>query len=609
MDLLELALSRVQKPARYIGNELNSVHKTSADVRFAFCFPDVYEVGMSHLGIKILYHIINNVENLACERVYAPWPDMEEQMQNLNLPLFALESKTPVRDFDFVGFTLQYEMSYSNVLNMLDLAGIPLLSKDRDETVPIIVAGGPCAYNPEPLADFIDVFSIGEGEDALVEMMQLYDEYKKAGKTRAEFLHAIAKCEGFYVPALYDVSYNDDGTIAAYTPKFDDIPVQIKKRIMKDLDAAYYPEKMIVPFMEIVHDRVTLELFRGCIRGCRFCQAGMVYRPVRERSVPKLKHLAECLLKSTGYQELSMSSLSTSDYSDLKGLTDALIEVSQKTDTNLAIPSMRVDSFSLELMEKIQQLRKGSLTFAPEAGSQRMRNVINKNVTEEDLVRSVSMAFNGGYSAVKLYFMIGLPTENDDDIRGIADLSRLVVREYFKVPKEKRSPGLRVTASASAFVPKPFTPFQWQPQDSVDEFRRKQALLRSSLTDRQVTLNWHDAEVSSLEGVFARGDRKLGKVLLAAHQQGCKFDAWAEYFDYDRWMDVFKTCDIDPTFYNQRERTYDEVLPWDILDIGVTKAFLRNENERAKAGVTTKNCREQCAGCGMNKFSGGLCHD
>jgi len=602
-------LSRVQKPTRYIGNELNSIHKDpkTVDIRFAFCFPDVYEVGMSHLGMKILYHMLNDRDDVFCERVFAPWTDMEQQMRDNHIPLFALESGDPVSEFDLVGFTLQYEMSYSNVINMLDLAGIPILASERGEGHPFVCAGGPCAYNPEPLADIIDFFVMGEGEEVLYEVLDVYLEWKKEGKQRIDFLDRISQIEGIYVPGFYHVEYNDDGTIKTFKPIRQNAPVKIKKRIIKDLDKSYFPDKIIVPFMEIVHDRIMLEVFRGCTRGCRFCQAGMIYRPVRERSPEKLLQMAKALQETSGYEEISLASLSTSDYTELERLTEGLLKITEENKTNLSLPSLRVDSFSLELMERVQQVRKSGLTFAPEAGTQRMRDVINKGVTEEDLIKSVTLAFQGGWNNVKLYFMIGLPTETMEDVEGIADLAYKVVDAYFSVPKEKRNKGLNVTVSTSSFVPKPFTPFQWQPQDSIEQLNEKQQHLKSKIKSKHIIYHWHESKLSFLEGVFARGDRKLSKVLIAAHKMGCKFDGWSEHFRYEVWLKAFEECGIDPYFYTARKRSYDEVLPWDHVDVGVTKKFLIKESEKAMRGERTPNCRQQCSGCGVAVFEGGVC--
>ncbi|NLY43663.1 MAG: TIGR03960 family B12-binding radical SAM protein [Clostridiaceae bacterium] len=602
-------LSTVQKPTRYIGNEWNSVHKdpNQVDVRFAFCFPDVYEVGMSHLGMKILYHMLNDREDVYCERVFAPWGDMEEQMRQNNIPLFALESRDAVTKFDFMGFTLQYEMSYSNVVNMIDLAGIPLLSAEREENHPFVCAGGPCAYNPEPLAEIIDFFILGEGEEILNEVIDVYKQWKRDKGTRLDFLDRVSQIKGVYVPRFYSFEYNEDGTIKRMTKAAEKYPDKILKRIIKDLDNSYFPEKIIVPYMEIVHDRIMLEIFRGCTRGCRFCQAGMIYRPVRERTPERLVKIAKALQKSTGYEEISLASLSTSDYSALEKLTRELVELTEKQKTSLSLPSLRIDSFSLDLMEKVQRVRKSGLTFAPEAGTQRLRDVINKGVTEEDLIKSVTLAFEGGWNNVKLYFMIGLPTETMEDIEGIASLAEKVVDAYYKVPKEKRAKGLTVTVSTSSFVPKAFTPFQWQAQNTIELLQEKQAYLKSRIKSKHIKYNWHESKVSFLEGVFARGDRKLSRVLIEAHKKGCKFDGWNEYFNFDKWMQAFKDCGVDPYFYTSRERKYDEILPWDHIDVGVTKKFLIKEAEKALRGEVTPHCRQGCIGCGATIFQGGEC--
>lgn len=604
-------LKSVTKPTRYIGNEWNSVHKdlSKVDVRVALCFPDVYEVGMSHLGMKILYHLLNHEEDVYCERVFSPWVDMEEKMVENNIPLFTLETHTPVNEVDILGFSLQYEMSYTNVINALKLGNIPLLSSDRGEGTPFIIAGGPCAYNPEPLADFIDFFVIGEGEEILLEIVEEYKEWKKNKESRENFLKRVAKLQGIYVPKFYDVEYNQDGTIKSFEPISDEFSKKVKKRIILDFDKAFYPEEFIVPYMEIVHDRIILELFRGCIRGCRFCQAGMVYRPVREKSVEKLLELSDKLQESTGYEEISMSSLSTSDYRDLEKLSDELLRRTEENKVNLALPSLRVDNFSLGLMEKIQKVRKSSLTFAPEAGTQRLRDVINKGVNEEDLENSVSIAFNNGYNNVKLYFMVGLPTETMEDVEGIADLGHKVVESYFAVPKEQRAKGLNVTISTSCFVPKPFTPFQWEPQDSIEVFVEKQKHLRGKIKNRNITYNWHDPKLSFLEAVFALGDRRLSKVLVKAVEKDCKFDGWTDHFKYNIWLEAFEEAGVDPHFYANRRRSLDEVLPWDFIDIGVSKKFIASENKKAHEEVVTPNCRINCSGCGSAAFGGGVCFE
>jgi len=611
MKIRDNILKKVEKPSRYTGNEWNMVRKDpkTVDIRFAFCFPDTYEIGMSHLGMKILYHLLNERSDTYCERVFAPWTDMEEEMRKNDIPLFTRETHEPVRNFDIVGFTLQYEMSYTNVINMLDLAGIPLLSSDREEVHPFVCAGGPCAYNPEPLADIIDFFMMGEGEEVINEVMNVYAAWKKNGGSRRDFLLEISKIQGVYVPEFYDVSYKQDGTIADIKPNIEGIPAKIRKRIIKDMNKVYYPDRIIVPYTGIVHDRIMLEIFRGCSRGCRFCQAGFVYRPVREKKPERLLELAEKLVDNTGYEEISLTSLSTSDYSGLKEFTGKIIEEMEPRKVNLSLPSLRIDSFSLDLMEKAQKVRKSGLTFAPEGGTQRLRNVINKGVTEEDLINSVTLAFSGGWNGVKLYFMIGLPTETEEDIKGISDLGNKVVDAYYKVPKEKRGRGLNVTISTSSFVPKPFTPFQWEPQDSIETLREKQKFLKSCITSKQIKYNWHDPELSFLEAIFARGDRKTGKVLIKAWEKGCHFDSWGEHFKFDKWMEAFDECGIDPHFYANRVRSVDEVLPWDHIDIGVTREFFIKEKEKALRGELTVNCLEGCSGCGAASFGGGICFE
>ena len=601
-------LDKVEKPGRYTGGEWGSVVKNPSDVdiRFAFCFPDTYEIGMSHLGIKILYGLFNQRKDTWCERVYAPWTDMEALMREHNIPLYALESKDPINKFDFVGFTLQYEMSYTNILNMLDLGNIPLLAKDRGENDPLVCGGGPCAYNAEPITDFFDFFTMGEGEEVMTEVLDAYAEHKKNGGTRKEYLEKIANIEGVYVPSFYDVEYNGDGTVKSVTPNNENAKPVITKRIIKDMDKVYYPTDFIVPNIEIVHDRIMLEVFRGCTRGCRFCQAGMIYRPVREKSPERLLGLAEDMIKNTGYEEISLTSLSTSDYSGLEPMCNGLLNMTKPKNINLSLPSLRIDNFSLELMEKV---RHKGLTFAPEAGTQRLRDVINKNITEDDITHSTRLAFEGGYNGVKLYFMMGLPTETDEDVEGISDLANLVADQYFAVPKEKRAKGLRITVSTSCFVPKPFTPFQWEPMDTMENLERKQEILQKKIRSRSIKYNWHDADVSYLEAVFARGDRKLNKAMLEAHKQGVKFDSWAEFFSYEKWMEIFKACGIDPDFYATRKREYDEVLPWDHISVGVSKNFMINESKKAHDEVTTPQCREKCSGCGANKFGGGICGD
>lgn len=603
-------LFKVEKPARYIGGEFNSFvkDKENIDIRFAFCFPDVYEVGMSHLGMKILYYVLNMRQDTYCERVFAPWPDLEKLMRENDILLYALETKDPIIDFDFIGFTLQYEMSYSNVLNMLDLSGLPVRASERGENDPVVICGGPCAYNPEPMYDIADLFALGEGEEQLQELMDLYKKYKGKGKKR-EFLREASHIGGIYVPSLYRTDYNEDGTLKSFVPLYDDVPAVVKKRILPKLDSAVYPDKLVVPYTDIVHDRIMLETFRGCTRGCRFCQAGIIYRPVREKSRELLLEQADKLIKNTGYAEVSLTSLSICDYSDLKNLVYDFIEKYKDQKIGLSLPSLRIDSFSVELINEIQKVRKTGLTFAPEAGSQRMRDVINKGVTEENLMTSVRSAFESGWSTIKLYFMIGLPYETMDDVRSIGKLAEKVVDEYYCVPRERRKKGLKVTVSTSIFVPKPFTPFQWSPQISIADVRQEINAVRSTIKRKQIKYSWHESPVSYLEAVFARGDRRLCDVLVDAFKSGAKFDGWSEYFDFDLWMKSLEKCGVDGDFYTARSRNYDELFPWDFIDVGVDKEFLESENEKAKQGKVTTDCRRGCKMCGANVNLEGKCFD
>ena len=605
MRQLEKILQRVQKPARYIGGEQNSIVKEKRPdlVRFAFCFPDNYEVGMSNLGMKILYYVMNQSEHIWCERVFAPWDDMEAEMRREGMPLYALESHDPISSFDFVAFTLQTELSYTNILNMLDLAGIPLRSSQRSEEDPIVVAGGSCAYNPEPLADFIDLFILGEGEEVNIELCELWREVRDSGGTKRDFLERAVLIRGVYVPAFYEVTYEPDGRIRTFKPRYPFAPERVQKRIISDFSAVPFPDKFVVPFCDIVHDRAMLELFRGCIRGCRFCQAGFIYRPIRAKSAEVLNRQAKQLIDSTGYDEISMLSLSTSDYRELEPLTDQLLSWCEPKKVSLSLPSLRVDNFSTELLNRVQKVRKGGLTFAPEAGTQRLRDVINKNVTEEQLMRTSKIAFDGGWSTIKLYFMIGLPTETEEDVLGIADLAEKIA-ELSRSVKGRR---VNISVSVSSFVPKPFTPFQWEAQDAMELLEKKQALLRSAVKNRRISLHWHEKKVSFLEAVFARGDRRLCQVLERAYRSGCIFDNWEDHFDFDRWMAAFDSCGIDPKFYASRRREPGEILPWSFIDIGVNERFFERERERAYAGETTQSCREKCSGCGANLLNGGQC--
>lgn len=604
----EKLLAKVQKPARYTGGELNSVVKNKADVklRYAFCFPDSYEIGMSHLGMKILYSLVNERADAWCERVFAPWEDMEALLRENGMPLYALESGDALSEFDMIGFTLQYELSYSNVLNMLDLGGVPIRSADRTALTPIVVGGGPCACNPEPMADFFDVFLPGEGEEVTNELIDLLIVHKEKGSDKLTFLREAAKIEGVYVPAFYDVSYHADGTIETVTPK-ETAPAKVKKRIIADLDSVYYPDKFVVPFIDIVHDRAVAEVFRGCIRGCRFCQAGFIYRPIREKSSSTVNRQAKCLCDSTGYDEVSLCSLSTSDYTGIESLIPKMFEWALPEKINVALPSLRVDNFSEELMEELKKVRKSGLTFAPEAGTQRLRDAINKNVTEEEVLKTSAQAFRGGWTSVKLYFMMGLPTETLEDIAGIADLAQKVVNEFYKNPDKPKGKGVTVSISVASFVPKPFTPFQWEPQDTMEQLVEKQKHLMENVHTRKIQVSWHQSRTSFLEGVFARGDRKLCNVIESAWRKGCKFDGWDEYFLFDKWMEAFEENDIDPAFYSNRRRDFSEILPWDHLDYGIRKAFLEEENKKAHESVTTPHCRQKCAACGAAKLNGGQC--
>ena len=605
-------LYKVEKPSRYTGGELNEIVKnpSEVDIRFAFCFPDVYEVGMSHLGSRILYHTINARQDTYCERAFAPWPDMEVQLRKNDIPLFTLETKDSLKEFDILGFTLQYEMSFTNILNMIDMSGVTIRASDRGEDEPIVMAGGPCAYNPEPLYDIVDFFEIGEGEEMMNDVLDVYKKYKGKGKKK-EFLREISKIQGIYVPSLYDVIYNEDNTIKEFKPKYDDVPKTIKKRIINNYTKVDFPTNIIVPYSEIVHDRIVLEVFRGCTNGCRFCQAGMLYRPVREKKKEDLLELARELVKNTGYEEISLSSLSTCDYSDIRGLITDLMEEHEDNRVGVALPSIRVDAFSVDLLKDIQKVRKSGLTFAPEAGSQRMRDIINKGLTEDKILEAARDAFEAGWKTLKLYFMVGLPYEELEDCTGIGELAEKIVGEYKAVPKKKGDyKGLRLTVSTSILIPKPFTPFQWAPMARFQDVNEKINAVRDAIKSKCIVYNYHEQKTSIMESVFARGDRRLCDVLIKAFEKGAKFDGWGQYFNYKIWMEAMEECNLDVDFYAYRERTYDEVLPWDFIDIGVNRKYLETESEKAKKAELTQNCRKGCTGCGVNvNFKDGECFE
>ena len=615
LALSDEILMTVEKPARYIGGEVNAVmkDKDQVDIRFAMCFPDVYEIGMSHLGIQILYDMFNRREDTWCERVYSPWPDLHKVLKEKQIPLFALESQDPVRKFDFLGITIQYEMCYTNILQILDLSGIPLSAEDRTMDDPFVIGGGPCTYNPEPLAEFFDLFYIGEGETQYFALLDLYKEWKNSGKSRQDFLKAAAQIPGIYVPSLYEVTYAEDGTIAKMKPICPEAPEKVKKQIVMDVTNTFYPEKPVVPYMKATQDRVVLEIQRGCIRGCRFCQAGMLYRPTRERDLEMLKKSAYAMLKNTGYEEISLSSLSSSDYSQLGELVNFLIDEFGSKGINISLPSLRIDAFSLDVMSKVQDIRKSSLTFAPEAGSQRLRDVINKGLTEEVILDGAGQAFEGGWNRVKLYFMLGQPTETEEDMKGIAWLAEKISERYYEVPKEQRNGKCQIVVSTSFFVPKPFTPFQWAQMCTKEEFLHRAYVVNHEIKEQKnkksIKYNWHEADVTVLEGILARGDRKVAKAIRSAYEKGCLFDSWGEYFHNDLWMEAFAQTGVDPDFYTVRERSEEEVFPWDFIDIGVTKKFLLREWKKAHEEKITTNCRQGCSGCGAATFGGGVCYE
>lgn len=615
LALSDEILMSVEKPARYIGGEVNAVmkEKKRVDIRFAMCFPDVYEIGMSHLGIQILYDMFNQREDIWCERVYSPWTDMDRVLRERKIPLFALESQDPVKDFDFLGITIQYEMCYTNILQVLDLAQIPLKAGERTKEHPFVIGGGPCAYNPEPLADFFDLFYIGEGETQYFHLMDVYKIWKKSGAPREAFLKQAAQVPGIYVPSLYDVEYHGDGTIRSMHPNCPEAPAQVKKQIVMDVTDTFYPKKPVVPYIKATQDRVVLEIQRGCIRGCRFCQAGMLYRPTRERDLSMLKEYAKEMLKNTGYEEISLSSLSSSDYSKLGELVEFLIGECGAKGVNISLPSLRIDAFSLDVMGKVQDVKKSSLTFAPEAGSQRLRNVINKGLTEEVILEGAGQAFEGGWNRVKLYFMLGLPTENEEDMKGIAWLAEKIAERYYDVPKEQRNKKCQIVVSTSFFVPKPFTPFQWAQMCTKEEFLHRAYVVNHEVKEQKnkksIRYNWHEADVTVLEGILARGDRRIGPAIQRAYEKGCLFDSWSEWFQNERWLEAFAECGTDMDFYTTRERALDEIFPWDFIDIGVSRRFLEKEWKRAHEETVTPNCRQNCSGCGAASFGGGVCYE